>query len=896
MSLPVPASAASSALVRPSSRISRSTIAALCLFMLVLIGLSLLLISLRVEHVLLELAEERAVNQGRQIQEQVDEAYRLGVVLQDMTHLSRFIEQKRAEDNSLAAVAILSGSDEVVKGLNPDIVTRLVNPVWSAQLLGRHGPAQDRASHVVSAYAVTGLPIIDASGNRAGVIWLVHNHQMVHQQTLTLIGRLAPMAALLMIVLLVVTILYCRNLIRASRLRLEKTASLLETVPDSESTENVLSAATHSTTFSCDRVARIFWRGAVLASVIFCVGFIALLWQARASAKEFVLAQLKENAVAVGGHLGGQITRALELGVPFEKLTGVDAVFSEAMKQSREVSFIALQNRDGKTLVFQGAGVSDGTDEVRSDRDNPALKSHSITFSFPVAAGTDAGTVVIGYPENYVDQHLGSIVIDQIIALIIALVMVSELARLVWVHSAFKPLAEFELWFRDRIRMGKATVGNAKRKLQLWKEELGLQESVSSADDRDRSLSDLAKVRLLVFLVALSEELLRPIIAVFAAEVKPLSDTLSVTMLAGLPIAAFMTTLAFAQPLGVWLSRLIDLRKGMAAVGILGALLMAATVYAGGGLALLLLRGGIGVAYGLMLIMAQTAIVQLTDSKGRARGLVEVSAAIVAAGIVGPAFGGIIAERFGHLPTFLASASCYLMAVAVAISLPVLAASGHAGAGARFAGARGFLTVLRQRQALAVIFFVAIPARLAAAALLNILVPLYLLDAGSSVTTTGRVLLLYFLAFLLAAPFVARWSDRSGKRKPYVYAGCVLSVIACGIMAVADGAVAVGACCFLLGLAQALLSAPQLAIVTEIFERQQTDQIAGKALAGQALGAFRLLERVGSIAAPFVAAAAVGLFGLGGSVVAIGVLLAIGVAGVAIGLANYKEAEMKGAA
>ena len=53
------------------------------------------------------------------------------------------------------------------------------------------------------------------------------------------------------------------------------------------------------------------------------------------------------------------------------------------------------------------------------------------------------------------------------------------------------------------------------------------------------------------------------------------------------------------------------------------------------------------VCYGLLLILVQTTIVRITGGEQRARGLVTVASAIVAAGVCGPALGGIVADRLG---------------------------------------------------------------------------------------------------------------------------------------------------------------------------------------------------------------------------------------------------------
>jgi MFS family permease len=142
---------------------------------------------------------------------------------------------------------------------------------------------------------------------------------------------------------------------------------------------------------------------------------------------------------------------------------------------------------------------------------------------------------------------------------------------------------------------------------------------------------------------------------------------------------------------------------------------------------------------------------------------------------------------------------------------------------------------------------------------------------------------------MAVAPWVARRSDRSRRRKPWVVAGCALSAAACLAFPLVGGVAGAAIACALLGVGQALLSGPVIALVTEAFDRDpHATQIVG-ATPEQALAAFRFIERFGSIAAPFAAAACVALFGLQGAIGAIGLLLGAGAVAVYIGLARYKE-------
>jgi len=176
----------------------------------------------------------------------------------------------------------------------------------------------------------------------------------------------------------------------------------------------------------------------------------------------------------------------------------------------------------------------------------------------------------------------------------------------------------------------------------------------------------------------------------------------------------------------------------------------------------------------------------------------------------------------------------------------------------------------------------ALPGRLVAVTVLSVVVPLYMSELQQPPAVAGRVLLLYFLCFASTATLVAHWSDLLGQRKPFIVFGGVLSVLACLSLPLLGGVWGMAACCALLGFGQALQSSPQIALTTEVFEHQP-DSLA-TATPEQALAAFRLIERAGSIIAPFVTAVAVTAFGYAGAVVAVGVLLTVATVGLVAGL------------
>lgn len=603
---------------------------------------------------------------------------------------------------------------------------------------------------------------------------------------------------------------------------------------------------------------------------------VALALLARDLARPAMAAQAERNAGVAASAVAGQIRRALEVGVPVQRLQGVDSVLQEALQSAPELAYLAFVV-DG---TVQAVAVRSPIAAAVPVRRGASLPGTAALVRVEVQV-VGSATVTAAYPVALVDRIVAATLVDMLLAVVVALVLAGEFGRAAWSRAALRSLLAYE-WASG----GPAARGSDwAARVRGWRRQMELGAHVRN----EAATLAQVKLRLLVFLVALSDELVRPFFVMHAADVTPLDPNWSSALLAGVPITAFMVTLAVSQPLGSALARRVPLGAALGVTAAAGAVLLGLTARAADGATLLALRAGSGFVYGLLLILAQAALLRIATRASRARGLADVPAAIVAAGIVGPAIGGLGAELLGEAASFFLCALCMVGAMAVALRLPRLPQADPAARVIRLR--QGLAAALRHPRVLAVTWLAAIPARLAAAALLAVLVPLYLADHGESPLMTGRVLALYFMSFMLAVPVVARYSDRSGRRRGWVVGGGAVSALACVLLPLLAPSVgpvwAAAAGCALLGLGQALLSAPQLALVTEAVEREP--RAGADTDAEHALAAFRFLERVGSIAAPLVAAAAATAFGLAGAAGLIGAILGVATLLLWLVLRGYRE-------
>lgn len=874
-----PSPAASTAVKR---RLQRESQIFAAIFSVMLFGLSLVLITWRSEQLLTQLAQKRVTRLVQQVAEEAEHSMRLGISIADQTTLPERLQRLQLEEPMILSAWMLDEHGQTLMRMGSDQPQASLQAHWGDALLRDRSGQRPSHMRTTSTAVLLGTQLIDSTGIAVAGLWIAFDPQEIrtqaHAAALDILLRSLPLVLL--------TFLLVRWALQAwSHHALE-------------------SVQLHSGHLEGhQRSIRTLMTAGLLILVL---APIAMAWVTREATRPHASQQIQSNANATGHSLSAQISHALQIGIPWNGLNGVKELFEQQLSRAPELSYIDLRQEDGMppSHISWGAGVA----VQQRDQDNSEL----LHRKFPITErdNLQTGTLTVGYSRNFVDGQLRGMMVDLVLALVISAVLMRELTRSLWRRSLLFPLFNYtkahawqrvqQLWSRKHRISAHASNSNdvhAQECLSAIERAL-LRTPSSTAPHQPRALGSsntlnlaagisrqLTLLRLAVFLIALSEELLRPFFTVFASEVQSADSRLSPAMVAGMPIAAFMATLALTQIAGPTIARRFDLRWSLIAAALVGMMAMAATALADNIYALVALRALVGAAYGLGFIIAQTAIVRITPPNQRARGLAELSAAIVAAGIVGPPFGGMIAARAGDVVGFLACALCMATAMCVALRLQLDCSAGeNTQRGlATTGGWRGYMAVLNEPRAIFVILGAALPARLAAVTVLSVVVPLYMSALGQPPTIAGRVLLLYFLCFASCSTLIAHWSDLTGQRKSFIVMGGLLSVFACFSLPLLGGVSGMAMCCALLGFGQALQSSPQIALATEAFE-PRPDAPPSAATPEQALAAFRLIERLGSIVAPFVTAAAITLYGYAGAVVAVGLLVGIATMGLLTGL------------
>lgn len=672
------------------------------------------------------------------------------------------------------------------------------------------------------------------------------------------------------------------------------------------------------------------WVICAVAATLFLAALMVLAAVARHSGSTLVVQALARNSESIGTSLRIQIERAITVGISLDEMVGIDTFFAAALARHKELTFVALVDERDQLIAFVSRDKLNQkqTQEVKNHLKMraPALVQEDLfrvartEISAEVATAAKA-VILIGFPANHFDKQVNAVILDMAVAVLIALILVAEFLRFLARRSALYEFSRFRDFAKhmkngdfghrvhahsidptgmlsnhldsrlDAVRQKyQALRRKASQASSQWKGSTApLLQQLSDVAHKYRldneptatgDSSGIGRLRMVVFLVALSEEICRPFFALYASGLDgPIA--LSAELLAGIPLTTFLLTWALSQPFGAALLRRFGASTCLATAAALTGAGMVATGFSESWEGLVFLRALTGFGFGCVLIVTQALLLRIGRSTGRAKAMSGFVAAVVAAGICGPVIGGLLAVKFGTTFAFAVAGCCALVAIVFALGTKDVPA---AATGPRAFSVRATFEAMRHARLLLLLVFSAIPGKLAATAVLMMLVPLATMELGESPAVAGRLLLLYFLGFFLLSGIAAKLSDQLNVRKPFITAGGTISALACISGYAFDSLWGLVIACSLLGLGQAWLASPQIVLVTQLIESR------GSAADSElALGFYRLVERFGGAMGPLVAAFFISHSGLRGAMLGFGILLAVGCLVTLVTLWSYQE-------
>ncbi len=648
--------------------------------------------------------------------------------------------------------------------------------------------------------------------------------------------------------------------------------------------------------------------------VLGCVGLTAFSTQLF---DEVLRPAIAGKAETLGDSINFSMKKALDAGVPFDKVPGVDEYLASLLERNPTVAYLSYTDNDGRLLHHRG----------QTPPSFPPLHGSNAMILTDLGDYQDAALPLIwrnrqaawlhvGLDKAYIQRKQRESLADLGTVVLVTLLITFELVKFLINHRITGPLLalgsavdlarrgqygarlpaaageetdrfaqSFNQWcdeLRNLYDSAKARVAAARAggRPSLPAEELMSQvEAKCNFSPTPLEIGfeqRLAYIRPALFLLIFAEALSLSFMPMYIGELcdspfystflyRPL-ENLPRQVLIGLPISVFMLFWALSQPFaGAWSDR-----AGRRRAFMVGGLLTAAGLI-GSGLAghvfdLLCIRALSGVGYGIVFITCTAYVTDHTTPANRAQGMGIFLAGFFSGSLSGAAIGGILADRLGYRPVFLLSGALAIGAVLFVRSfLPEK--PGAAGATKKKIGWQEFRLLLSNPRFVALTVLMAIPAKMCLTGFMNYTAPLYLKELGNSQSVIGRVLMAYGLVMVFVAPLMGRLADRWGNRALLVKLSALVAGGGLTITYLWANTYGVLASILLMGLAHAVGVSSQLALLPELCRTE-----SGAIGSGTVMGVFRLIERSGSILGPLLAGILIAKGGYPQTFIVIGLL------------------------
>jgi predicted MFS family arabinose efflux permease/HAMP domain-containing protein len=604
-----------------------------------------------------------------------------------------------------------------------------------------------------------------------------------------------------------------------------------------------------------------------------------------------VLPEMTREATAIGATVAAQIERAVTLGVPVDRLVGIEPFFEAALASRPTLDSIRLETP---------------TAEHRVQRPGDQRQVQDVAVPVMGPAGP-IGTLHLGVNPSRLERSAADSKWDILIVLLVALLATVEGLVFLTDRYVSTPLRLVER-LASRVAAGDWTAraqpigldaagrflsamnGVVRRMNERWRHtgwlasevarqapgagpaaqavlaRLGGARFASGALSTEPPPRSAVIARTPLFLYVFAEQLSTSFIPIFAKTMVHPGGLVPEALAVGLPITAFAGMIAIASPFGAAMVGRLGARAVLALgciPAIIGYLMVAQadTVEA-----FTLWRAVTAIGYALITISCQSYLVAASDGGPRGRSMAVFVYAAMTGAVCGTAIGAVLADRLGYRGVFVASAALTLGAGILALRT-MDAAAGRRRAALDASHAGELRLAVRNPAFLALVLFAAVPAKLVLTGFVFYISPLFLLSLGDTQPEIGRQMMLYAGAMLLTIRAGAWAADRMGAAS----SGIALAGLATGggllLALVAPAAAAVPLAIVVTGLSQGLASAPMLAVVPEL-----CPGLASRLGLATLYGYLRFGERIGSIAGPILAAGLVASLGFAPAIAVFGAL------------------------
>lgn len=626
--------------------------------------------------------------------------------------------------------------------------------------------------------------------------------------------------------------------------------------------------------------------------------------------------ELEREASVVGGIGARTLQRAVELGVPFRGLSGLDEYLASLLTAQQGLSYVLLADAEGQRIASAGDGAASfsglpaGT--APPERGGAVIRQlgGSYDAALPILEdGRIVGWMHVGISRERLDTVLNDTRWDVLIVLLVVLLATSEFLRFSLFRTVSAPV-ELVSRLQARLAAGDWTLraqdnivseaGRVVRHLNVLVrrmndrfDRLRWMATQTGAPSRAATVLDgvcqrlrfgvttvqdglgtgAASGRLPLFLFVFAEQLSTSFNPIYALE---LAGGQGGIIGAALPIVAFVAAVALFTPFG----GSVVARRGPRDAMLIG-LVPAALGHVGAALApdlttFAIARGICGAGYAIVTIACQVHLAQEAPKGRVARSLGGFTAAVMTGAVCGTAIGAVLADRVGFRVTL--TFSMVLVVLTTLLVLRNFVAGG--GSEQKSMGLwRSARAAFSEPRFALLVLFAAIPAKVLLGGFIFFLAPLELRELGLSQAAIGRNIMLYGLCMLPAIVVGAWLTDRTGRGGLIIALAGVINGFALLLPLWLDRDMALPIAIIGTGLAQGLAAAPMLAIIPGL------SMVRGAPNSAAMLSFLRLGERFGSVIGPPAAAALLALGSGQQTMLALGVISLVTAIGYALSLA-----------
>ncbi|MBO6726079.1 MAG: hypothetical protein JJ911_10510 [Rhizobiaceae bacterium] len=616
----------------------------------------------------------------------------------------------------------------------------------------------------------------------------------------------------------------------------------------------------------------ILWAGILLG-----LSLVLMAWATSHLFSAALKPELDSRSQLIASIVREDLESALALGFDLASISGSEAYLEGVLAHFSEVKRIVLMDPSGAEVAVAVRAESDSGKDLITLGVGEDVISHLI-----LRQNTVIGELRIEMDPRFLESTLSDVFLDIGVIGLIAVLLSFEMV--VWVTSGAvgKPLDRIGALlgqqalgrFEHIILPGEAgSFARIARRLSDRAQDVAAR---SGAKVRRLGLAYFVDIRLPAFLFSLGTEISTAYMPIYARQAEG-AAWLAGDLAATAPLITYLLALAVVAPFGGAITDRLPPRTLFLICVPITAATMVGVGLSESVLGIAFWHGVMALIYGVATVACLEYAIRTAPEGADAQAVGSFLFVLIAGAFCGSALGGVLADRIGQGPTFLAGAFLVLLSGMFGWATIVGDVAKRVEPKTEVDFGSGW-AVFANLRVPALIIGVAVPVNVGMSVFVWYLVPVMLDDAGARAADIGRVVMLYFLARMLGGPLASRLADGRVGRMPLLLIGIALAAVALLSLSIWSGMYAMAVAVILLGIGNAICDAPQYAEAISLAETSGVPDARNRVL-----GTLRLVERLAAIGGLLACALIVDDIGYDKAVASLGWLMLGGLCVLALG-------------